>query len=235
MSVPKELDHQIDYWNRIGTTKAFSHPVNVGCLKQLLAPDARILDFGCGYGRALGVLQSQGFSNLIGVDPAPAMIAAARQQFPTIDFQELEDSPYLPLPDASIDAALLFSVLTCVPSDDGQLAILRETGRVLRSGGLLYISDLWLQTDPRNVQRYQRDKTKYGLYGVFDLPEGVTVRHHDRHWIERLTQDYELLKLDEIEVTTMNGHPARGFQWFGRKADLSAIIAKQGNVRIKPS
>jgi hypothetical protein len=45
----------------------------------------------------------------------------------------------------------------------------------------------------------------------------VTVRHHDRAWIETLTKDYELLELEEIPVKTMNGHPASAFQWYGRK------------------
>lgn len=215
----QDLDLQIGYWNRIGPTKPFSHPVNLDRLRQLLAPDSRILDFGCGYGRALGLLQTQGFSNLIGFDPAPTMVAAARRQFPTITFQELEDSPRLPLPNTSVDAVLLFSVLTCVPTDDGQREMIRELSRVLLVGGLLYISDLWLQGDPRNVQRYIHDFAKHGVYGVFDLPEGVTVRHHDRRWIETLTEHYELVALDEIEVITMNGHSALGFQWFGRKTN----------------
>ena len=55
------------------------------------------------------------------------------------------------------------------------------------------------------------------FYGVFDLKEGVTVRHHDRSWIETLTQGYQLLALEEIAVQTMNGHPATAFQWIGRK------------------
>jgi hypothetical protein len=116
-----------------------------------------------------------------------------------------------------VDAVLLFTVLTCVPTDEGQQAIVREVSRVLRPGGLLYISDLWLQPDARNIQRYVRDEPKYGLYGVFDLPEGVTVRHHDRRWIDVLTQTYEPAGLDDVQVQTMNGHPANGFQWFGLK------------------
>lgn len=43
------------------------------------------------------------------------------------------------LSSTSVDAVLLFTVLTCVPTDDGQQAIVREAGRVLRPGGLLYI------------------------------------------------------------------------------------------------
>lgn len=142
------------------------------------------------------------------------MIAAARTRFPEITFQEIQ-SLTLPLADASVDGALSFSVLTCVPTNDGQRAIVRELRRVLTPGGLLYISDLWLQSDERNLTRYARDESKYGTYGVFDLPEGVTVRHHDRQWIETLTRDFEILALDDIEVLTMNGNPAKAFQWFG--------------------
>ena len=111
----------------------------------------------------------------------------------------------------------MFSVLTCVPTDDGQRAIVSEAERVLRPGGLLYLSDLWLQTDERNRERYTRDERKYGTYGVFDLPEGVTVRHHDPRWIEELTRDFDELALDPIDVQTMNGNPAKAFQWFGLK------------------
>ena len=214
----RQLDLQIDYWNQVGPTKPFSHPINVEQLSRWIAPASRILDYGCGYGRALGVLHSHGYENLIGVDPAPAMIAAARQNFPTISFEVLGDFRNTGLPEASVDAVLLFTVLTCVPTDEGQRAIVAEITRILRPGGVLYISDMWLQTDARNIERYAVGEKKYGIYGVFDLREAVTVRHHDRAWIKELTRDYELLALDEIQVQTMNGHAATAFQWFGSRA-----------------
>jgi SAM-dependent methyltransferase len=209
-----DLDRQFDYWNTEGPQKPFAHPLNFSRVSQWLSPGSRILDFGCGYGRCLGELFNSGYRDLIGFDFSPAMIAAAGARFPEITFQELQ-SLTIPLPDASVDGALLFSVLTCVPTDDGQRAILEELRRVLRPGGLLYISDLWLQPDERNLTRYARDESKYGTYGVFDLPEGVTVRHHDPKWIAALTSDFELVALDHIEVLTMNGNPAKAFQWFG--------------------
>src|SRR2546423_14658951 len=145
------------------------------------------------------------------------MIAAARARFPEIAFQEVQ-SLTIPLPDSSVDGALLFTVLTCIPTSDGQRAVLQELRRVLKSGGLLYISDLWLQSDERNMTRYAHDERKYGVYGVFDLPEGVTVRHHDPKWVETLTQDFTTVALDDVEVLTMNGNPAKAFQWFGLKS-----------------
>lgn len=179
-----------------------------------MSDEGCILDFGCGYGRVLGELYKEGYEKLIGLDFSPAMIAAARAQYPEIAFEQIQ-SLTIPLPDASVDGVLLFSVLTCIPTDEGQRELLREVNRVLSRGGLLYISDLWLQTDERNLARYERDEQKYGIYGVFDLPEGVTVRHHDPKWIETLTEDFTMVALDEIEVVTMNGNPAKAFQWFG--------------------
>ena len=212
-----DLDLQLSYWNTVGPSKPFRNPVGLARLKELLSPHARILDFGCGYGRVLGLLRSEGFSNLIGFDPAPSMVEEARRKFPAMEFQVLENPPHLPVSDASVDAVLLVAVLTCVPTDDGQMGIVAEAHRVLKPGGLLHIVDLWLQTDARNMERYLRDVDKYGVYGVFDLPEGVTVRHHDRRWIEALTAQFDPVSLDETKFTTMNGHSAHGFQWFGRK------------------
>ena len=213
-----DLNSQYEYWNTTGTQKSFAHPVNLRRVRQWISDEGCILDFGCGYGRVLGELYKEGYDKLIGLDFSPAMIAAARAQYPEIAFEQIQ-SLTIPLPDASVDGVLLFSVLTCIPTDEGQRELLKEVNRVLNRGGLLYISDLWLQTDERNLTRYARDEQKYGIYGVFDLPEGVTVRHHDQEWIETLTSDFTTVALDEIEVVTMNGNPARAFQWFGITAE----------------
>jgi SAM-dependent methyltransferase len=210
-------DRQVEFWDRVGPSKPFSHPVAVERLESLVAKDGLVLDYGCGYGRVLGILAERGFSNLVGIDIAPAMIASARRSHPNIRFEVQGDSERLPIADASVSAALLFAVLTCVPTDEGQHAIVRELGRVLAPGGILYVSDLWLQTDRRNLERYEEGAQKYDVYGVFDLPEGATVRHHSRAWIAELTRGFELVSREDIEMQTMNGHRALGFQWMGRR------------------
>jgi SAM-dependent methyltransferase len=209
-----DLNSQYEYWNTAGTQKSFAHPLNLRRVRQWVSDEGSILDYGCGYGRVLGKLFEEGYEHLIGLDFSPAMIATARAQYPDIVFEVVESST-IPLPDASVDGVLLFSVLTCIPTNEGQRALLKEVQRVLNRGGLLYISDLGLQTDERNLERYARDEQKYGIYGVFDLPEGVTVRHHDPKWIETLTSEFTMVALDELDVVTMNGNPAKAFQWFG--------------------
>jgi ubiquinone/menaquinone biosynthesis C-methylase UbiE len=122
----------------------------------------------------------------------------------------------VPFPDGFFDAVVLFTVLTCIPGDDDQRAVVNELQRVTRPGGLLYVSDLWLQTDQRNRERYAQFE-KSSSYGVFEVSEGVAVRHHSRPWIAELLSQWEPIAETDIRVTTMNGNEAAGFQWLGRK------------------
>ena len=83
-------------------------------------------------------------------------------------------------------------------------------------GGLVYISDLLLNSDARNVGRYQQFVREFGTYGAFRLPEGVVVRHHSAEWIRSLTANFTQLKYERFTVTTMNGNQSEAFQYLGR-------------------
>jgi SAM-dependent methyltransferase len=177
-------NRQVEYWNREGATKTFTHPVNLDWLRKHLEPKARILDYGCGYGRVAALLSERGYQ-AIGVDAAVAMIEKVQNLYPHLSFQPITP-PCVPFADGFFDAAVLFAVLTCIPNDDDQRAVIKELHRVVRPGGLLYVSDYWLQADDRNRQRYARDLEKYRTYGVFEVSKGIAVRHHSREWIEAL-------------------------------------------------
>ena len=205
----------LDYWNAIGPGKPFSVPLDLDRIGQLVDRGAHIVDIGCGWGRVLTALEAHGYTHLTGVDPAPAMIDAARVRAPEATLILMPDPGAIPLPDESADAAFVVGVLTAVPADDDQRRLMREASRVLRPGGVICVADFWIQDDPRNRERYAQ--SSHGVYGVFDLPEGVTLRHHSREWIAELTAAFDRVALDDITLTTMNGHEARGFQWYGRR------------------
>ena len=221
----RSLDCQTEYWNDVGPTKTFAHPVDFGLLARHLRPESRILDYGCGYGRVVGELRAAGYPNVVGVDPAPAMIDEARSRQPGVELHLLTEPPVLPFADATFDAVLFFAVLTCIPTDAGQRSVIAEATRVLRRGGLLYISDLWLQTDERNRARYAEGQIKFGTWGVFELPEGVVLRHQEPSSIAALTAGYETLALADVVHDTMNGHRASGFQWLGSKSGAPTPFA----------
>jgi SAM-dependent methyltransferase len=213
-----ELFSQYRYWDRVANEKRFSHPLRLDWLARYLKdPKARILDYGCGYGRTVAELSRAGYTRVVGSDFSEAMLARARREVPS-SMLVRNDGAALPIQSESIEAVLLFAVLTCIPNDNDQRILLAEVERVLRPGGLLYISDLLINDDLRNRERYERCAEKYKCYGVFDLPEGVVVRHHEREWIAEITRPFHRLEYEPFNVTTMNGNVSTAFQYFGRKA-----------------
>jgi ubiquinone/menaquinone biosynthesis C-methylase UbiE len=153
----------------------------------------------------------------LGIDFSNGMLERCRAEQPNVRLIR-NDGESLPLLADSVDAALMFAVLTCIPDSTQQQDQVAEVARVLRPGGLLYLSDLLVSDDQRNRERYERFADAYGCYGVFELPEGVVVRHHRREWIDALTKSFERLEFGEFEVVTMNGNPSAAFQYLGRKS-----------------
>jgi SAM-dependent methyltransferase len=207
----QNLDSQLEYWNSAGTRKTFGHPVELAWLDNL-DHRARILDYGCAYGRLVGLLVERGFEGVEGVDVAERLIARARAQQPAGRFAVLQDPPRLPYGQDTFDVVLLFAVLTCVPTDAGQRELVAELHRVLGRGGLLYVSDLCLQDDQRNRSRYQRFAATYGTYGVFETDDGAVCRHHTMDWLRRLFADLDVVRTRDVAVETMNGRPIRATQ-----------------------
>lgn len=209
---------QVSYWDRVAAEKQFSHPLRLDWLSQYLKnPLATILDYGCGYGRTLAELSRAGYTRVVGTDFSEAMLGRARREVPH-SMLVRNDGSALPIRSESIEAVLLFAVLTCIPNDNDQRVVLSEVERVLRPGGLLYISDLLVNNDLRNRDRYEQWAERYKCYGVFELPEGVVVRHHRKQWIEEITRPFHHLEYEPFDVTTMNGNVSAAFQYLGRKS-----------------
>jgi SAM-dependent methyltransferase len=142
------------------------------------------------------------------------MLAECRKRMPHAGLVRNEGSP-LPFKNESLDGVLLFALLTCIPQSEAQTALVIEIRRVLRPGGLLYISDLLLNNDARNRDRYERYAGVHGTFGVFELPEGVVVRHHTEEWIQHLTAGFARIRYEPFVVTTMNGNSSAAFQYLG--------------------
>jgi SAM-dependent methyltransferase len=211
------LDRQVDYWSSTGTAKVFTHPLKPSWLARL-DPQSRILDYGCGYGRLSGELSQLGFRRVEGVDISPAMIGRAREQWPDLRFSVISEASALDYADETFDAALLFAVLTCIPTDAGQRGLITELRRVLRPGAALYLSDMCLQPDERNRARYEAFAVKHGTYGVFETGDGAVCRHHEPEWLRRLLAGFDLITTRQVEVETMNGHPGQVTQFLAVKA-----------------
>lgn len=207
---------QKNYWDSVSETKEFTTPFQSEEFGRHVSRDAYILDVGCGYGRTLNELYQMGYRNLTGIDFSEGMICRGRAQFPYLDLRVKKDAS-INLPDQSVDAVILFAVLTCIIGSREQEALIQEIRRVLKPEGILYVNDFLLNTDERNLARYEKYREKYGIYGIFELPEGAILRHHSDVWIRELLSDFTCLKYQHLTFTTMNGHTSNGFYYIGQK------------------
>jgi SAM-dependent methyltransferase len=106
-------------------------------LSKLRAPTAgeSIIDIGCGTGVITAELARRGLK-ATGVDVVPEFIAVAQTKHPSVSFT-VGAAEQLPFPDQTFDFANLSSLLEHV---DDWRKTLREAARVLKPGGVLYLS-----------------------------------------------------------------------------------------------
>jgi ubiquinone/menaquinone biosynthesis C-methylase UbiE len=104
-------------------------------LASLPPPGRLTLDLGCGEGRVARDLRALGH-RVIGVDPAPTMIAAARTADPEGEYLEA-DAAALPFQDGAADLAVAF--MSLMDMDDMAGAV-REVARVLGPSGLFVVA-----------------------------------------------------------------------------------------------
>ena len=100
-------------------------------LVDLLAPVAgeRILDLGCGTGHLTAAIAARG-AEVIGVDSSPSMVAQARQNFPTLNFQLCDARSFRF--DMAFDAVFSNAVLHWIPEADRVAA---SVANALKPGG----------------------------------------------------------------------------------------------------
>ncbi len=212
------IGDQRAYWDTTGTTKTFTHPVDVGWLQHAW-PGARVLDYGCGYGRITAALDHTGCAEVVGVDLSTSLIERARERRPDLRYEVLTSPPRLPPGLGTFDVVLLIAVLTCVVDDAAQRALVDETTAALRPGGHLYVSDVLLQEDDRNLGRYAAGVSDGAApYGTFVADDGVLCRHHDVEHLRRLFGHLDLVGERRVRVDTMNGHEVTAVQMLYRRA-----------------
>lgn len=142
-------DHSASqYVNAVGTriSADFETPIDRAMLDAFAemvctggAPDARprVLDIGCGSGRATAHLDERGLE-AAGVDISSEMVRSAREAHPALVFEvgTLDD---VPAPDESIAGAVYWYSIIATPLRELTRAW-RELDRVLSAGGLALVA-----------------------------------------------------------------------------------------------
>jgi len=210
------INKQTNYWNEFAGKKEFTSNLDKEYFVKNIHLNSIILDYGCGYGRTIKELIDCGYSNLIGVDIAEQMLELSKSKFPQLQFEKLINQATT-LANASCDTILLLNTLTAITEDLGQKNTINEISRLLKQGGILYLTDFLLNSDERNLNRYAKYQDKYKTYGIFETEDGAILRHQDKQNLIGLLSDFEIKSIQEMIVQTMNGN----------KSNAVAIIAKK--------
>lgn len=127
--------------------------------REKVVPKAQgvVLEIGCGAGTNFGMYDGQKVEKLYALEPSPGMIAKARRKADelgigkSIEFLET-GAEAIPLPNNSVDTAVITFVLCTIPDWKGALD---EVKRVLKPRGTVLFSEHGLAPD-EGVSKWQR-------------------------------------------------------------------------------
>jgi SAM-dependent methyltransferase len=208
-------------------TERLEHGLMLDLLGDLAG--ARVLDIGCGDGALVRAFSARG-ATAVGVDPDPAMLAAARKRAAEahISATFLEGrAESLPFPDASFDAVTAMTVLCFVPDAKGAM---REMARVLRPGGRLVLGELG---------RWSFWAARRRLRGWLGSPTWKAARFREAGQLRQLAEAAGL------KVTATRGaifYPPIGWvarvmapieSWLGRRVTIGAAFIALAATRPK--
>lgn len=128
-----------------------------------LLPDNKlpVLDAGCGFGRDTAKFAERGFKT-IGVDMSDGLLKRARELHPSIEFHKM-DVRKLDFNDASIGGIWCNATLLHLKDEDTQKA-LREFGRVLTPGGVVFFSLKEGTGEEEIVEKFSSNGVRYYRY-----------------------------------------------------------------------
>jgi len=104
-----------------------------------LPPGAAVLDLGCGMGATVSELAAR--HRALGIDISSKLLGRGRREHPALDLLQASGE-HIPLAARSLDAIFCECVLSVVANADRALS---ECARVLKPGGKLALSDLYVR------------------------------------------------------------------------------------------
>jgi SAM-dependent methyltransferase len=108
-----------------------------GQYMNLLPPNSRVLDLGCGTGSLLGWLSQKPGIVPVGVDRSPSMVKVARQFLPNIEIALEDGLTYLNDHPASFSAIFCCDVMAHLPTPEICIEWSKAARRALIPGGFL--------------------------------------------------------------------------------------------------
>jgi SAM-dependent methyltransferase len=185
------IDYQCQKWNNISSSVDFSISIDVDKIKRCLPIAARILDYGCGYGRISRLLKNAGYMNIIGYDTSLGMIERGRIENPDLDLRHNETYE-LPEHSESFNAIIVAAVFTSLPDESLRGQVQNEMSRVLNKDGILILSE-FLRDDQR----------QYDDNGCFVSKIGIKMKHFYESEISSMLHGWDIIQFESVKIESI--------------------------------
>lgn len=227
------------------------HPGGADLTRRLadmlaLQPGDHVLDVATGIGTTALLLADERNVQVVGVDLGEAQVARARSRAADVGLEgrvafDLGDAERLPAPDASFDAVVCECAFCTFPDKATAAA---EIARVLRPGGRVGITDVWLdpaRLDPELQNLAGRIACLADARPIEEVRAilqraGLTVTHIERHdqalldTIEQVTTRLRALRLADLPL--LRGFDLRRGIDLARKAAATVERGDAGYVLL---
>ncbi|MBT3817298.1 MAG: class I SAM-dependent methyltransferase [Candidatus Magasanikbacteria bacterium] len=156
-----------------------------------------VLDLGCGTGRLYQLFkdfQGEKGVSYIGMDNSDGQIAVAKEQYKGVDFR-VGDMLDIPLEDNSVDIVYSIAAFHHLADEKARLKSLSEIKRVLRPGGILAMTNWFLDST------YARAKLDSGKWHYGETKKDVIIpwRNADGSVVgERYYHAFDMEEMEEL-------------------------------------
>lgn len=171
--------------------------------EKFLPKQSRVIETGCGIGQNVYGLKRWGYE-AYGIDYTKEVVKKTKEHFPDLNVF-VQDVRKLSFPDGYFDGCWSLGIIEHFT--EGYDSIIKETNRVLKSGGYLFLTVPWMSP-------LRKIKTKMNLYPMFN--EGIDMSNF-----------YEFM-LDDRQV--IRNIEARGFKLVKRQPN-DAVKGIKDEVR----
>lgn len=194
---------------------------------------AKVLDFGCAWGRVPFELQEKWYNvvwfdvNEDEIENAKKFKDEANEKFDAQVKFDVANALELPYEDNAFDACLMQAFMVTLIDPTERKKVLDEARRVLKKDGILYLG-VFGQTweNPKYSERYEAHYPKTQEQWTFIVTEDGTpdteeiyrVHHYSEEELKNLLQDgFTIQEFKKVIFTSYHGNKANGFVVVARK------------------
>lgn len=207
-SLGEVLLQNVEVYDQLAGKIESTFPLETLALHDVFLSHHRILDYGCGSGRAFQLLETSSASEIWGCDASPKMCELARGRNLDLNVLHLSNPKHPRLPAQHFDGVLLVGVLSSVVPLSERRVLVNVIAKCMRPRGTLVVGDFGQSNSLCYARRYAKAKLEAH---TFLTREGLWIHHFSRDEIVALfCEHFDICSARTIPAQTIHGNSIPG-------------------------